>query len=624
MFMIKYQKVILLSLVLILTFSSFANSLPFIKENDKKINATIYFFKSDGLITHEEEINYEDGSKLIDLLQNSEDYSSNIKTIINQINNLDCSSNNFSDEELYSLLTPPDYYKSLTHQKENVLSSSGTSFFCSIISGGSGKITPIVLLPRPRIFLSWEGYEDNDLAITTVGGLISNKGFIAQGSQNGLALGFIGLGITYGTPFGNVYGFTGYSFYSRVSADDIEFYPPNSKPVISDPEPSDYQQNIPITLSDLSFQIHDDDNDLMSYSVSTSPDIGSGTGNNKRSGVYSIPISGLQSSTTYSWTISVSDGMDTSENTYSFTTEYLAPVITMPNPIGKYISHETSNLQFTITDYQGDLMDYIVETSPYIGSKMADDVGDGTYNVPIDGLDKNMEYTWYLNVTDGTYWTREKFVFSTDEAELVAYWNFNEGSGTVFSDSSGNGNHGTISGGSFVDGISGTALSLDGIDDYADATDFDIDDDFAVSFWIKPESTRNKQCFIGKHTNSGKNILLLGYYGDDDEHGYSVYIRDDQHREGDLTTEWQHIVVTGRKISNYQTNVFLYKNSEMFWEHNVNDIIGNMLGKVWTIGQDWDDNKRTDYYNGIIDEIKIFNGILTDEEIQQLYLQELS
>jgi hypothetical protein len=324
MIKIKYQKVILLSLVLILVFSSFANSLNITKENVKNVNAKIYFFKSDGLTTYKEEINYEDGSKLIDLLQNSDDYSLNVNAIINQINNLDCISNDFSDEELFSLLTPPDYYKSLIHQKENVLSATGTSFFCSIISGGSGKITPIVLLPRPRIFLSWKGYEDNDLAITTVGGLVSNRGFIASGSQNGLALGFIGFGITYGTPFGNVYGFTGYSLYSRVSADDIEFYPPNSKPVISNPTPLDNQDNVPISLSELSFQIQDDDNDLMSYSVSTSPDIGSGSRNNVGNGIYSIDVNGLQSSTDYSWTITATDGKDTTTKTYDFKTEYLA------------------------------------------------------------------------------------------------------------------------------------------------------------------------------------------------------------------------------------------------------------------------------------------------------------
>jgi len=52
---------------------------------------------------------------------------------------------------------------------------------------------------------------------------------------------------------------------------------------------------------------------------------------------------------------------------------------------------------------------------------------------------------------------------------LVGYWSFNEGSGTIAHDYSGNGNDGTINGGAtWVAGISGYALSFDGFNDYLD------------------------------------------------------------------------------------------------------------------------------------------------------------
>ena len=46
--------------------------------------------------------------------------------------------------------------------------------------------------------------------------------------------------------------------------------------------------------------------------------------------------------------------------------------------------------------------------------------------------------------------------------QLVRQWNFDEGSGTVALDSSGNGNNGTIASASYVAGINGTALSFNG------------------------------------------------------------------------------------------------------------------------------------------------------------------
>ena len=61
-------------------------------------------------------------------------------------------------------------------------------------------------------------------------------------------------------------------------------------------------------------------------------------------------------------------------------------------------------------------------------------------------------------------------VQAKSDQELVAEWHFDEGSGSVVKDSSGNGNDGTIHGAKWVDGKYGKALSFDGNGDYVEIT----------------------------------------------------------------------------------------------------------------------------------------------------------
>jgi hypothetical protein len=149
--------------------------------------------------------------------------------------------------------------------------------------------------------------------------------------------------------------------------------------------------------------------------VTTEPDIGSGSGGLKPDGTYSVPISGLESLTQYTWHIQVTDGKDTTEKTLTFTTEPVAPIISNPIPADgeRDVPMDIPNLQFTLKDYQGDAMDYTVETSPNIGSGQQNGVHDGTYTVPVSGLTYGATYLWYVNVTDGTHWTRKIFSFET-------------------------------------------------------------------------------------------------------------------------------------------------------------------------------------------------------------------
>jgi hypothetical protein len=302
------------------------------------------------------------------------------------------------------------------------VTNAGTAreMFCNFVSTGEGSAFPIIILPRfiplimspiPRLFVGWK----TPLGVTSCGGLRSGTGFIASGEQQGLALGFWGIGFSIFLPPVMAYGMFGYALFAKVSAEEMEYWPPNSPPEITQTDPADGQQMVPLSTTQLRFSIDDENGDLMSYNVTTEPNIGSGNGGLKPEGIYSIPINGLESFTTYTWHIELTDGKETVEKTMVFTTEPVAPVISNPVPADdeREVPMDIPQLQFNLKDYQGDTMEYTVQTSPNIGSDHETGVHDGVYTVPISGLTYGATYRWYVNVTDGTHWTRRAFIFET-------------------------------------------------------------------------------------------------------------------------------------------------------------------------------------------------------------------
>ena len=74
---------------------------------------------------------------------------------------------------------------------------------------------------------------------------------------------------------------------------------------------------------------------------------------------------------------------------------------------------------------------------------------------------------------------------STASAELIAYWKFDEDSGTKVFDSSDNGNNGTLNGAQTTAGKIGRAVLFNEIDDYVIIWDFAYGPEFTIAFWFK-------------------------------------------------------------------------------------------------------------------------------------------
>jgi ketosteroid isomerase-like protein len=219
------------------------------------------------------------------------------------------------------------------------------------------------------------------------------------------------------------------AFYSEYRLGVAEYVePPGPKaPQIRAPSPANGATDLPTNLSTLSFELFDYQRDPMNYTVTTTPNIGDASGTDIPNGRYNVSIANLSYSTTYFWTVTVTDGKNSNATTFSFTTVKPPPDVN----IGSMISSESppdeaagvaillSALSFDLTNFQGKLMNYTVSTTPNIGSGSGTNVIDDRYSIHISGLSYSTTYSWTVNVTDGEVSNATTFTFATQAPQLT-------------------------------------------------------------------------------------------------------------------------------------------------------------------------------------------------------------
>jgi hypothetical protein len=166
----------------------------------------------------------------------------------------------------------------------------------------------------------------------------------------------------------------------------------------------------------------------------------------------------------------------------------------------------------------------------------------------------------------------------------------------------------------------GKAASFNGTDSWLESTDFTIPESFTVEMWVNPRTTAEGQSFIAKHSSTGGNILLIGYWSG----GLQVRVRTDYHMAGPLTTGYYHLAVVVEKISSSTSEVTVYKDGSLLSQAVLSDVLGNPAGKPWVMGQDWDSQSLTDFFDGDLDEVRIWDHTRSLPEIQADMFRSLS
>jgi len=211
----------------------------------------------------------------------------------------------------------------------------------------------------------------------------------------------------------------------------------------------------------------------------------------------------------------------------------------------------------------------------------------------------------------------------------VSHWKFDEGSGTTAYDSVG-ANDGTVYGATWTTGQIKGALSFDGVDDYVNVIDcdnsLDIEDDITIAAWVKLDyfNRHDHDFFVGKQptgtsrTNYPGNYIfrttpLNGYIhfhhqtgtGDNEISKYSSTY-------GIAAGEWQHVSVT--LVEGGNVNFYIDGSpAGTVPQLGTFGLLNDEPVRIGTRKDEWS------YFNGLLDDIMIFNIALSAQEIQQLY-----
>jgi type II secretory pathway pseudopilin PulG len=193
---------------------------------------------------------------------------------------------------------------------------------------------------------------------------------------------------------------------------------------------------------------------------------------------------------------------------------------------------------------------------------------------------------------------------------LVGYWSFDEASGTIAYDYSGYNNNGTLYNGPvWTTGKVGSALSFDGVDDYMQTSNsIDLSNkSFTAIAWVYRISSQGDQGIISQ--NAGGNNKYLHCNIRSQKPYFGFYYNDLSGNTTVQTNIWYMIAF----VYDYEKNIRrIYLNNVIDAQDNPSSAYqGSSLIKVGVYA--------SSYLNGFIDEVRIYNRALTNQEIKAIY-----
>ena len=214
---------------------------------------------------------------------------------------------------------------------------------------------------------------------------------------------------------------------------------------------------------------------------------------------------------------------------------------------------------------------------------------------------------------------------------MVSYWKFDEGIGVIAGDSVGANDGTLINGPVWTTGQVDGALSFDGVNDYVEVPNspsLDITGAITLSGWIKVNSLSGGSMMLVKGVSHGhytrtSYVLHVGTGVEDGEIVFVLYGYWPADRfvttSSINTGEWYHLAATWDGSTSNANNVKIYINGELNQSFTKTNTLRSVTESV-TIGS----MKPSTYYNaldGYLDEVAIYNRALSEQEIEERYLE---
>jgi len=413
------------------------------------------------------------------------------------------------------------------------------------------------------------------------------------------------------------------SFYNVLGEEQISL---PEAPVVRSPNPADEAADVPISLSALSFNLVDFQGDLMNYTVITSPNIGAGGGVNVGNGTYTVPVEGLCYATDYTWSVSVTDGTDSTTMTFRFTTkqppsswwnyqwryrktiiidhERVAedlinfPILISITDADLALKAQNNGYDIVFTDAHENKLDHEIEYFDRAMGKLVAWVSLPTLSSTSDTI----IYMYYGNPMA----SNQENASGVWDSNFLAVHHLSETSGTHY-DSTANNNDGTPYGNlnQNVTGQIDGADYFDGVDDHVTLPQvFTSQTQFTMEAWIYAET--GARYFISQWSSNNGSFIQVGATGT----GIEVYINGVPQGGFSISLNtWYHIVLTfdGTACSIYRNGVNLTGKASAppTWPSQ-----GLYIG---------DRSEGSRQFHGVIDEVRLSDIARSAEWIMTCY-----
>jgi len=209
---------------------------------------------------------------------------------------------------------------------------------------------------------------------------------------------------------------------------------------------------------------------------------------------------------------------------------------------------------------------------------------------------------------------------------LMGWWKLDEGIGAIAIDYSGHGNYGTLQGNpQRVDGFEGDGLDLDGTNSVELSTGLIGSDMGSVCMWIKTTQAETGMIFYGSSGSGGngfgnENELHINMMSDG---GVEFFIEgepdgNDVHLETSAVNDdaWHHITATWEV--NSLANLYVDGGTPVSAAHTGNDFV--LSGQI-RLGRPY---AHQSFYSGLIDDVRVYNYVLSPEEISIIMRGDVS